>query len=79
MARRFLDDANQFPLQGAVLLDARVQRSFGRVRARIDATNLGGRDWEAVGYALPDLQGRPVPYVFPGAGRAVRAGLDFIL
>ena len=76
MGRRFLDDANAYPLRSAALVDGRVQRTFGRVRARIDATNLAARDWEAVGYALPDLEGRPVPYVFPGTGRAVRAGVD---
>ena len=78
MARRFLDDDGAFPLQGAVLVDARVQRRFGRLRARVDATNLAGRDWEAVGYALPDFEGRLVPYVFPGAGRAVRAGVEVL-
>lgn len=78
MARRFLDDGNEMPLRTAVLVDARVQREFGRLRARIDATNLMGREWEAVGYALPDFEGRPVPYVFPGTGRAVRAGVDVL-
>jgi outer membrane receptor protein involved in Fe transport len=78
MAGRFLDDDGASPLESALLVDARLQRRFGRVRARLDATNLTGRSWEAVGYALPDFEGGVVPYVFPGMGRAVRAGLDVI-
>jgi hypothetical protein len=39
---------------------------------------LISREWEAVGYALPDFDGRPVPYVFPGMGRGVRAGVDVL-
>jgi outer membrane receptor protein involved in Fe transport len=78
MAGRYLDDDGAFPLETALLVDARVQRTFGKLRARLDATNLTGRTWEAVGYALPDFEGGVVPYVFPGMGRAVRAGLDVI-
>ena len=77
MGRRFADDAEQVPLRDALVVDARATRAFGRMRLRLDATNLIGRRWDALGYVLSDFEGRAVPHVFPAAGRALRAGIDY--
>ena len=76
MGRRFADDANRSPLQDAVVVDTRVTRAFGRVRGRLDATNLTDRRWDALGYVLSDFDGGDVTYVFAASGRALRAGID---
>ena len=64
------------PLDEGPVVDVRVRRAFGRGSGRIDALNLAGERWDAVGFVTPDLEGRPVPHVFPGMGRALRAGLE---
>lgn len=74
---RFLDDGNQFPLDDTLVVDLRLERAFGRLRARADLLNVGDRDWEEVGLLLSDFEGRPVPYYFPAAGFAARLGIDW--
>jgi outer membrane receptor protein involved in Fe transport len=76
-AGRFLDDAGQVPSAEAAVVDLRLDRRFGPLRARLDALNLTDRAWEPVGYLLPDLAGGEVPYVLPPAPRTVRFGLDW--
>ena len=72
----FLDDENRFPLANASRVDLRASRTFGRLRMRLDALNLFDRRSDAFGFALTDLDGARVPFVYPGAGRLVRAGFD---
>ena len=76
-ARRWLDDANLFPLGDARVVDVRVERSFGRLRLRLDGLNLAGHEWEPIGSALPDFEGGVVPYYFPGPSRAARLGVEW--
>jgi outer membrane receptor protein involved in Fe transport len=76
-AGQFLDDANRLRADEAAVVDLRVERRFGPLRARFDALNLTGEAWEPVGYVLPDLSGGAIAYVLPAPGRAVRLGLEW--
>jgi outer membrane receptor protein involved in Fe transport len=71
---RFLDDAHQFPLGDATVVDLRLRRRSGAWEAHLDVRNLLGDDFLWVGYALPDSTAL-VPYAFPGHDRAVMVGL----
>ena len=71
----FLDDANKFPIDGPSTLDLRVRRGFGRHTAFIDILNATNTVYEEYGFTLTDFRGRAVPYAYPGALRAVRAGI----
>jgi outer membrane receptor for ferric coprogen and ferric-rhodotorulic acid len=71
----FLDDANAFPIDGPSGLDLRVHRALGRHTAFIDVLNATNTVYEEYGYTLTDFRGRTVPYAYPGAPRAVRAGV----
>jgi outer membrane receptor protein involved in Fe transport len=77
LAGRFLDDGNRIPLADATVVDARVEKRFRRLRARVDLLNLTDREWEELGLALSDFSGGTVPYYYPAAGFAARAGLDW--
>jgi outer membrane receptor protein involved in Fe transport len=74
---RFLDDAHAFPLDDAAVVDVRLEKRFARARVRLDVLNVTDEEWEEIGYALPDFAGDLTPYYFPGAGRAVRLGLEW--
>jgi outer membrane receptor protein involved in Fe transport len=76
-ARRWLDDANRFPAGEARVVDVRLDRTFGRLRVRLDALNLLDHEWEPVGFTLSDLAGGVVPYALPAAPRALRAGVEW--
>lgn len=41
----------------------------------MDLLNVTGNVYEEFGFTLVDLDGSVVPYAYPGAPRAVRAGL----
>jgi outer membrane cobalamin receptor len=71
----FLDDANAFPIDGPSALDVRVRRGWGRRTAFVDILNATNTVYEEYGYTLTDFRGRVVPYAYPGAPRAVRAGI----
>ena len=77
LAGRFLDDGNRIPLADATVFDARVEKRFRRLRARVDLLNVTDREWEELGLALSDFSGGTVPYYYPAAGFAARAGLDW--
>jgi hypothetical protein len=47
----------------------------GRGRLFVDALNATKNVYQAYGFALADFRGRLVPYAYPGAPRALRAGL----
>ena len=70
-----LDDEGAFPIDGPATIDVRLRRAFGRVSVFLDSMNAGGDRYEEFGFTLADFTGRTVPYVYPGAPRAVRAGL----
>ena len=75
-AGAFLDDENRFSLAGAKRLDLRIARSFGRIRVRVDALNVFDDRGDAYGFALADLRGTVVPFVYPSPGRMLRGGID---
>ena len=74
-AGAFLDDESIYPIDGASTVDLRVRRPVGRVLAFVDALNVTDDRYQEYGFTLSDFQGGVVPYWYPGAGRAVRAGL----
>ena len=74
-ASAFLDDDNLIPLAVGTTVDLRIRRRFGRHAAFVDLFNATGRRYEEYGFTLQDFAGRVVPYVYPGAPRAIRAGM----
>jgi outer membrane cobalamin receptor len=70
----YLDDENAYELDGPSTIDLRVRRAIGRHLLFVDVLNLGDDVFEEQGFTLTDFVGRAVPYVFPGAPRAVRVG-----
>jgi outer membrane receptor protein involved in Fe transport len=76
-AGRWLDDSNAFALADERVVDVRIWRAFGRLRARLDALNLTDRQWEPLGVTVPDFTGGVSPHYWPAPGRAVRAGLEW--
>ena len=71
----FLDDGNAFAIQGPSTLDLRVRHRIGRQTIFLDALNLTDNRHQEYGYTLADFRGRPNAYSYPGAPRAVRAGV----
>jgi hypothetical protein len=53
----------------------RLRRSFGRHAVFVDAFNVTADQYEEYGFTLRDFANEVVPYVYPGAPRAVRVGL----
>jgi outer membrane cobalamin receptor len=70
----YLDDENASRLDGPSRLDIRIRRPVGRHQVFLDLYNATNDHFEEYGYTLSDFTGRVVPYVYPGAGAAVRAG-----
>lgn len=77
MAGRYLDDANELPLEDASVLDLRLARAFGAIEARLDLLNLADDEFSELGFALSDFTGGTVPYYLPAPGFAARVGLDW--
>jgi len=71
----FLDDEHAFPIDGPSTLDLRLRRQVGRHAIFFDALNATGHKYEDYGFTLADFAGGMVPYVYPGAPRALRAGI----
>jgi iron complex outermembrane recepter protein len=71
----FLDDASLFALDGRSTLDVRLRRPIGRHALFVDVLNATNHLSEEFGFTLTDFRGRPVPYAYPGAPRAIRGGL----
>ncbi len=71
----FLDDENAYPIQGPSTLDLRVKRGLGRHSIFLDVLNLTDERYQEYGFTLTDFAGRTVPYSYPGAPRAFRAGV----
>jgi outer membrane receptor protein involved in Fe transport len=78
MGRRWLDDDNVYPLEDASVVDLRLAKSFGSLRARLDLSNLTNTKYSQYGFALFDFfSGANVPYYYPGARFAARFGIDW--
>jgi hypothetical protein len=70
----FLDDDNALAIDGPSRLDLRVRRPIGRHLAFVDVYNGTNNRYDEYGFTLADFAGQVVPYVYPGAGAAVRGG-----
>ncbi len=71
----YLDDENVYSIDGPSTLEMRVRRHFGRHLVFLDVLNLTDDRYQEYGFTLADFSGRAVPYAYPGAPRAVRAGV----
>ena len=74
----FLDAENVYPIDGPSTLDLRVRRPLKRHTLFVDALNVTGNVYEEYGFTLADFSGRSTPYAYPGAPRALRAGLTIV-
>ncbi len=72
VARRFLDDRETVSRPAHFLAQARLARSFGKLRTAIDVRNALDQRYEALGYLLPDFRGGEVAYAYPGSPRELR-------
>lgn len=77
MGKRYLDDDNVFPLGDASVVDLRLTRSFGKLAARLDLSNLTNTRYAQYGFALADFSGGVAPYYYPGSRFAARVGVDW--
>jgi len=71
----FLDDESAFGIDGPSRLDIRVRRPIRGHLAFLDVYNVTDNQYEEYGFTLTSFTGELVPYVYPGASVAVRAGL----
>jgi outer membrane cobalamin receptor len=72
---RFADDANLFPLPDVQIVNAKLDRTFGRVRVELEARNLFDEKYSYVAAILNDFRGRPNVLEFPAPGRTARVNL----
>ncbi len=75
----FFDDGNRVPIHGPATVDLRVRRAIGGQTIFVDAVNMFDNRYEEYGYTLTDFAGRVVPYAYPGAPRALRAGVSLAI
>jgi len=75
----YVDDSNAIELRGTSSLDLRVRRMFGSHALFVDAINVTNERSEEFGFTLTDFSGNTVAYGYPGAPRALRAGITFDL
>ena len=74
----YLDDSNATELPGGSTFDAAVQWNFGAARLQLAATNLADANISRVGFLLFDsATSSQVRYVYPSAGRYLRATVSF--
>ncbi|HEX3578308.1 MAG TPA: TonB-dependent receptor [Thermoanaerobaculia bacterium] len=69
---RFADDDGNFPLPDVHTVNAKLSRSYGRVRVDLDALNLFDAKYSYVASILNDFRGRPNVLEFPAPGRTAR-------
>jgi len=77
MGKRYLDDADLVPLGDVSVVDLRVSKVFGSLRARLDISNLTNTKYAQYGFQLADFSGNQVPFYYPGARLAARIGVDW--
>ena len=65
-ANRWLDDANLVPLDDALVVDARVAKTFRALSAALEATNLFDRSYAPLGFLAGDQ-----PFYYPAARRSI--------
>jgi outer membrane receptor protein involved in Fe transport len=72
---RFADDADLFPLPDVQIVNAKLDRTFGRMRVELEARNLFDEKYSYVASILNDFRGRPNVLEFPAPGRTARVNL----
>ncbi|HUP61513.1 MAG TPA: TonB-dependent receptor [Thermoanaerobaculia bacterium] len=72
---RFADDGGQFPLPDVQTVNAKVDRTFGRVRVELEARNLLDEKYSYVASILNDFSGEPNVLEFPAPGRTARINI----
>ncbi len=74
---RFADDDGRFRLSDVHTVNAKLNRTFGRVRAELEIQNLLGSKYAYIGSILNDFKGNPTLLEFPAPGRVARVNLVF--
>jgi outer membrane receptor protein involved in Fe transport len=69
---RFADDEGRFRLPDVQTVNAKLDRTFGRVRVELEARNLFDEQYSYVASILNDFRGQPNVLEFPAPGRTVR-------
>jgi outer membrane receptor protein involved in Fe transport len=72
---RFADDEGQFPLPDVQAVNAKLDRTFGRIRVELEARNLFDAQYSYVASILNDFRGQPNVLEFPAPGRTVRVNV----
>jgi outer membrane cobalamin receptor len=72
---RFADDDGHFPLPDVHTVNAKVARTFHRLRVELEALNLLNTRYVYVGSILNDFRGQPNLLEFPAPGRTARVNL----
>jgi outer membrane receptor protein involved in Fe transport len=74
---RFADDADLFPLPDVGIVNAKIDRTFGRMRVELEARNLLDEKYSYVASILNDFRGRPNVLEFPAPGRTARINMGW--
>ena len=76
---RFADDDGRFPLPDVHTVNAKVSRTFGRLRVEVEGLNLLDAKYVYVASILNDFRGQPNLLEFPAPGRTARISLTWRL
>jgi iron complex outermembrane receptor protein len=76
-AGRYLDDANEIPLEDTTLVDLRLSQRIGAARIVLDGRNLTDQQYAPLGFLLPDFEGSQHQYFYPAPGRSLLVTLEW--
>src|SRR5207302_2171119 len=74
---RFADDDGRFPLPDVHVVNAKLDRDFGRLRVDLEALNLLDERYSYVASILNDFRGKPNVLEFPAPGRTARVNVGW--
>ena len=63
------------PVNNVQIVNAKLDRTFGRMRVELEARNLFDEKYSYVASILNDFRGRPNVLEFPAPGRTARVNL----
>jgi outer membrane receptor protein involved in Fe transport len=72
---RFADDHGHFPLPDVRTINAKLDRTFGRLRLELEIRNLLDEQYSYVASILNDFDGAPNVLEFPAPGRTARVNV----
>jgi iron complex outermembrane recepter protein len=75
--RQWIDEANLREVPAYGVADLTVLQHLGPVALSLAVRNAFDRRYATSGYVTSDLTGAPLPLLYPGGGRTVRAGLQW--